>query len=475
MPKSVNPASIDPAALDAPRSSDILLDVDELDLALSNPLVRALLHHVSDGAVVIEAGTRRVVQMNRRARELLGYGPDEALDCLCREALNAPDCSLACPLTALLEGGRGGAGGHAVTYRGRSGARLVQADTRMLVLRARDGRALAGIELFRDLTETVALTAALHERRSLHEIIGRSAPMQGLYELVEQVAPHDVPVLIIGESGVGKERFADALQYLSDRMGKPYIKVNCGALSPSLIESELFGHKKGAFTGASQDRRGCFEEADTGTLLLDEVGELPLQLQVKLLRVLQQGEIQRVGEDRPRRVDVRILAATNRDIDDDVAAGHFREDLYYRLAGVRVPVPPLRDRPDDIPLLAEHFLARFAAESARRGREKQTAGLSAEAVAALVDREWRGNVRELENVLRLAWIRVPAGQALRPEHLGLPQVATREPVHPSLAKLEEAAIRKAMDKSDGNVAGAARILGIDRTTLWRKLKKAGGY
>jgi two-component system response regulator HydG len=289
------------------------------------------------------------------------------------------------------------------------------------------------------------------------------------------VAPYELPVLITGESGVGKERFADAIQTLSDRAQAPYVKVNCGALSPGLIESELFGHKKGAFTGATQDRKGRVEEATGGTLLLDEIGELPLSLQVKLLRTLQQGEVQRLGEDRPRQVDVRVIAATNRDIESDVANGHFREDLYYRLAGVRLHVPPLRERRLDIPLLAAHFLERFGEESARRGRPKRVGALLPEAEADLVAREWRGNVRELENVLRLAWIRVPPDASIDREALAGQGPPPREPTPVSLADAEDVAIRKAMERSGGNVAAAARLLGIDRTTLWRKLKKGSGY
>ncbi|HCH66440.1 MAG TPA: hypothetical protein DFR83_26790 [Deltaproteobacteria bacterium] len=270
---------------------------------------------------------------------------------------------------------------------------------------------------------------------------------------------------------MGKERFADAVHHLSERSSGAYVKVNCAALNASLVESELFGHRRGAFTGASQDRRGKFEEADGGTILLDEVGELPLGLQAKLLRVIQQGEIQRVGEDRPRTVDVRILAATNRNIEDDVDAGHFREDLYYRLAGVRLHIPPLRERLVDVPALAIHFLTKFAEEAERRGRPKGCEGLSDDAMADLTSREWRGNVRELENVLRLAWIRVPGGGLIQPAHLQMPGRQRAEPEPLNLGEVERRAIDRAMERSEGNIAGAARLLGIDRTTLWRKLKR----
>jgi transcriptional regulator with GAF, ATPase, and Fis domain len=417
--------------------------------------------------------------MNRRARELLGQASSGELP-TCRETMNSSLCVDHCPLTEAIEG-RPGATELELVYRGPRGDRRLFAQARMLLLRDAAGAPLAGIELFRDLTEYREMERALHQRRSLHGIIGRSAPMTALYELVEQVAPHDLPVLITGESGVGKERFADAIHALSERAGGPYVRVNCAALAPSLIESELFGHRRGSFTGASQDRRGAFEEAHKGTILLDEVGELPPGLQVKLLRVLQQGELQRVGEDRPRKVDVRVLAATNRDIEGDVTTGLFRDDLYYRLAGVRLHVPPLRHRREDIPLLVEHFLDEFTAESAQRGRARSRPELSAEAEAELISREWRGNVRELHNAVRLAWIRCPPGGILLPEHLRQPTTpagllsAAPQGAGASLKDLEQDAIQKAMDRSGGNIAAAARLLGIDRSTLWRKLKKGEGY
>jgi two-component system, NtrC family, response regulator HydG len=453
---------------------DITLPEGDLDRLLGHPLVSALLATASDGVVVVDAESRLIKAMNPRARELLGYDADEVLGCGCSQTLNSPSCYHRCPLTEVLQG-RPENSDLDLYYRGQDGDRVLHARTRMIVVRAPDGRPLAGIELFQDLSEHHALKRALNKRGSLQGIIGASTPMQTLYELVEQIAPYELPVLITGESGVGKERFADAVQHLSARAGKPYVKVNCAALNPSLIESELFGHKRGAFTGATNDRRGSFEEADGGTLLLDEVGELPLGLQAKLLRAIQQGEVQRVGEDRPRFVDVRVIAATNRDIEEDVSAGHFREDLYYRLAGVRVHVPPLRERAEDIPDLVEHFLERFQAEAKERGRPKPVRGLSDDALRALMDLPWRGNVRELENVLRLAWIRSPTGGRIGPEHITQPNAGPRRANAPStnLAELEQQAIRRAMDSSEGNMSAAARMLGIDRSTLWRKLKKDG--
>jgi len=458
------------SAVPTVRYVDIHLPDSDLHGILGHPLVYGLLDRVSDGVLVIDVASRHIIHMNRRAQVLLGYADDEVHGCTCAEVARSPACRLSCPLEALLEDSESKGGELDLVYRNRAD-KLVHAHTRMVVIRGPDGAPLAGIEIFRDLTEVRDLEHALRERRSLAGIIGRSPAMQELYELIEQVAPYDLPVLITGESGVGKERVADALQGLSDRMDGPFIKVNCAALSPSLVESELFGHRRGAFTGASSDRRGRFEEADGGTILLDEVGELPLGIQAKLLRALQEGEIQRVGEDRPRRVDVRFLAATNRDVEDDVAKGHFRQDLYYRLAGVRVHVPPLRQRGADIPLLAAHFLDRFAQEAAARGRPKAVDGLDTEALLWMSRQRWPGNVRELENALRLAFIRTLVGA-----RIGLPQIsqsrqAAVEPAAATLADLERRAITSAMESSEGNVAAAARMLGVDRSTLWRKLKR----
>ncbi len=436
--------------------------------------MRALLDESSDGAVVIAADDRRILAMNPVARQVLGYSESEAIGCQCKQMLNSPACSLACPLTALLQG-RPKDRALELYYRGTDGRSMLHARTRMLLLRGPDGTPLAGIELFTDLRETRRLQRELGVRKGLHGIVGSSPPMQALYALVEQVAPYDLPVLITGESGTGKERFADALQHLSERAAAPFIKVNCAAMSPSLVESELFGHKRGAFTGASRDRRGVFEEADGGTLFLDEVGELPLGVQAKLLRTLQEGEVARVGEDGVQRVDVRVIAATNRDLTEEIAAGRFREDLYYRLAGVTVSLPPLRDRLQDVPALVEHVLEQLGGQERRRSKEKRVTGITAEAVRSLSRQRWRGNVRELVNVLRLGWIRTPGGTELGLEQLDLPKrdapaVLPVDLVLP-LAELEAQAIRAAMERYDGNMSAAARALGVDRSTLWRKWKK----
>lgn len=446
---------------------EIVVSETEPERVLAHPLVAGLLEGVSDGVLAIDARDRRILAMNARARTLLGYRQADVLGCQCRKMMNSPACSQACPLTAALEG-REAQSQLQLYYRGKDHQVMLHAQTRMLLVRSTSGEPLLGIELFRDLSEVEDLKRALRERRALAGIIGKAANMQALYELIEQVAPYPIPVLLTGETGVGKERFADAIHAASPRAEKMLLKINCAVLTRDLAESELFGHRRGAFTGAQEDRVGHFESANGGTLLLDEVGELAPALQAKLLRVLQEGELQRIGESRVRKIDVRVIAATNRDLEQEVQQGHFRADLYYRLSAVRLVVPPLRERLEDLPLLAEHFLDRFAREfKCLRPR------LAADALRELLARSWPGNVRELENSLRLATIRAMRTGTIEVGHLDArPERAepTREDTL-NLAELERRAIERALARADGNASEAARLLGIDRSTLWRRLKK----
>ncbi len=306
-------------------------------------------------------------------------------------------------------------------------------------------------------------------------MIGSSSRMQDLWEMILQVAPTDANVLITGESGTGKELVASSLHHHSGRSGRPFIRVNCAALSESLLESELFGHERGAFTGADRRREGRFVQADGGTLFLDEIGETSPAMQAKLLRVLQEKELQRVGGQETLRVDVRIIAATNRNLEQEVAAGRFREDLYYRINVVALHVPPLRERDGDVPLLAGFFLKRFA-----RKNQKHTRGITPECMDLLVRYPWPGNVRELENAIERGVI------LMRGEYLdtaGLPLALQRwagenespEPaVEPATLKdAERALIARTLEETGGNRSEAARRLQITRKTLLNKIKSYG--
>lgn len=317
--------------------------------------------------------------------------------------------------------------------------------------------------------------------RSDSGVLGRSAPMRAVMELVDRIAATKTTVLITGESGTGKERVARAIHERSDRRAGPFLVVNCGALPEALMESELFGHEKGAFTGAQTRHRGLFRDAHGGTLLLDEVGELPQSLQVKLLRVLQERSVRAVGATQETAVDVRVLSATNRDIEAEVTRGVFRQDLYYRLNVIRVELPPLRERRDDIPLMAERFLKRFAAEMG-----KDVSGFTADALRALERYEYPGNVRELENVIEravaLASSRsiglgdLPAevsGSASAPTTSLLTLAPEGIQLDEVLNEAERRLLLAALEQTGGNRTAAAKLLGITFRSLRYRLSKQG--
>jgi two-component system response regulator HydG len=325
------------------------------------------------------------------------------------------------------------------------------------------------------LAENRNLRQRLQSATRFETIVGSSAPMQTACEQISRVAGLDATVLLFGETGTGKELFARAIHECSPRSSRPFVAINCGALPESLLESELFGHVKGAFTGATVNKKGLFEEADGGTFFLDEIASAPMSIQVKLLRVLEERESRRIGDTRSTRVDVRILAATNRDLRAEVAAGRFRDDLYYRLNVVSIRIPPLRERLDDVPLLAQHFVGKHAARFKRQARSVDPAALR-----VLVAHPWPGNVRELENVIERA-VALGTGDRVRLEDLP-PGFAAAPPERigageggaaRSLDEAERDFILEAVRRCEGNLRRAARELGIGRTTLWRRLRRYG--
>jgi DNA-binding NtrC family response regulator len=329
-------------------------------------------------------------------------------------------------------------------------------------------RALAEDELRRKHGE-------LTKRLAYGSMIGESQAMQQMRATIDKVAQSDATVLITGESGTGKELVARALHFAGRRASGPFVPVNCGALVGTLLDSELFGHVRGAFTGADTSKRGLFVAADGGTLFLDEIGELPIELQPKLLRALQDGEVKPVGGTSAIRVDARVIAATNRTLEEQVKVGAFREDLFYRLAVITIEVPALRNRPGDIPLLAKHF-AEQAALRAERGRVSFTDS----ALAHLASQPWPGNVRELENTIERAVI-LAAGEVLdvadvagpRPTVSGATFSTFSGDTVPTLDELERAHILKVLELCEGQKTKAAQLLGINRTTLWKKLRQYG--
>ena len=335
------------------------------------------------------------------------------------------------------------------------------------------------ISVYRIVQENSMLRDAVSSRYSFDNIIGKSKSMQEIYEIIQKVAPSNASVLVEGESGTGKELVAKSIHFNSPRKNRALVAVNCSAFAETLLESELFGHEKGAFTGAGTLKKGRFEMADNGSLFLDEIGELPLSLQVKLLRVLQEKTIERVGGTLPIPVDFRLIAATNKNLEDEVKNGRFREDLYYRLNVVKTVIPPLRDRSEDIPLLINHFVDKYTRGQNATGT---VSGISLDAVKILCDHQWKGNVRELENIIERSVI-FSSGKMIMPSDLplqvrqtvsttldldGIPEdVGLAE----TLAAVEKRMIQRAMKRAGNVQTKAAQLLGIGKSGLNQKLKK----
>ncbi|MDX2169915.1 MAG: sigma-54 dependent transcriptional regulator [Deltaproteobacteria bacterium] len=322
--------------------------------------------------------------------------------------------------------------------------------------------------------ENAQLKREAKGRYRFDELVGSSAAMQKLLGLIERVVQSDATVLITGETGTGKELVARAIHYNGPRADRPFVSENCGALSPELLSSELFGHRKGAFTGATEDRQGLFEVANGGTLFLDEIGDCPPDLQTRLLRVLDQGEVRRVGDNTPIPVDVRILAATHHDLERDVAEGRFRKDLFFRLSVITVQTPPLRERREDVPLLAAHFVERLAARSGRA-----SPGFTADALAQLGAYDFPGNVRELEKIVERAWTLGEPGSFLTPDLLpeklaGLaPAPVAADGLRGAVERCEAQCIREALQRNHNNQTRTAEELGVSRRALIDKLNKYG--
>jgi DNA-binding NtrC family response regulator len=325
-------------------------------------------------------------------------------------------------------------------------------------------------ELFR---ENRALRRELDKRYGFTEIIGTSQALQSIFRLIEKVANTNANILISGESGTGKELVARAIHHHSKRSDKDFVAINCGALPESLLESELFGHTKGAFTDAKSDKKGLFRTADGGTLFLDEIGEIPQPLQVKLLRALQEHEVTPIGSSMPIKFDARIIAATNRDLEIEIKENHFREDLYYRLNVIEISLPPLRDRKEDIPLLAKHFVNKTA--ESQKTNPKQ---ITKEAMSALINYQWFGNIRELQNAIERAFILSGEeidfdclSQKIKSESNSAFVMRDSEGLRPPLDEMERRYILEVLESVNDDKTEASNILGIDLSTLYRKLKK----
>lgn len=427
----------------------------------------AILESISDGVFTVDDGWR-VTSFNRAAEKITGVSRREAIGRPCAEVFRSSLCGAECALQKTLKTGRPVIGKSAYIVNADGDRIPISIST--AVLKDERGKVIGGAEVFRDLSELDALRQELQGRFRAGDLVSRSPVMQRLFEVLPAIAASPSTVLIQGETGTGKERVARTLHALSPRKGGPFVAVNCGALPDTLLESELFGYKAGAFTGATKNKPGRFALAKGGTLLLDEIGEVSPALQVRLLRVLQERVYEPLGATRSEKADVRVIAATNRDLLALSQEGTFREDLYYRINVVRVELPPLRRRKEDIPLLVEQFIARF-----NRLQGKDVMGINNEALSLLMAYDWPGNVRELENAIEHAFILCSSGRiglAHLPETLtGVMRDSSADGgLRTARDALDVQAINAALERTGGNRAAAARELGIHTSTLFRKMR-----
>jgi PAS domain S-box-containing protein len=410
----------------------------------------------------------RITCFNSAAERTLGVVRDAAIGRPCREVFRSDICAEACALRYTMETGNPVVN-LPIHIRTAAGAR-VPVTVSTALLRDRDGTVIGGVETFRDLS---LVRHFLQQVEPEHgpRILTADPRVKKLLEIVPTIAESDSTVLIEGESGTGKGLLAAAIHAASPRRDRPMVTINCGALPESLLESELFGYRRGAFTGADRDKPGRVEAASGGTLFLDEIGDLPLSVQVKLLRLLQERRVEPLGGIESLPVDVRVVAATNRNLLQRVDEGRFREDLYYRINVIRLEMPPLRERPADVPLLADAFLRRLS-----MGRGKVVDGLSRAALRRLMGYAFPGNVRELENILEHAYVLCGGPQIEEsdlPDWLAARGAEAQGKPPESLAELEAAFLRQVLARNGWNRTAAARELGIHKTTLHRKIRKLG--
>ena len=433
-------------------------------------LTESILESISDGVFTVDPDWR-VTSFNRAAEEITGIPRREALGRLCSEVFKSSMCEVECALKRTRKSGKPviNKTGYIIDANGDR----IPISISTAVLYDADGNVIGGAETFRDLSEIVALRQELQGRLRIGDLVSHSQAMRPIFEMMPSLAASLTTVLIQGETGTGKELLARAIHGMSSRSAKPFVAVNCGALPDTLLESELFGYKKGAFTGAAQDKPGRFALAGDGTLFLDEMGEMSQALQVRLLRVLQEHTYEPLGATRSEKSNARILVATNRDLAAMVKRGEFRQDLYYRINVISLELPPLRKRKEDIPLLVEHFVERF-----NRLQKKSVAGFTPGAYSLLMAHDWPGNVRELENIVERAFV-LCSGKWVGNEHLPGELTGCRsQAVEPGgIESVKRAAegqsILSALKRNNFNRAAAARELGIHKTTLYRKMKAFG--
>ena len=433
-------------------------------------VTKIILESISDGVFTVDHEWR-ITSFNRAAEVITGVPREEAVGKFCREIFRSNMCESDCALRRTMKRGKPfiDTSTHIITKAGRHIPVVVSTS----LLKDADGKVLGGVETFRDMSLVEELRRELEGRFQVGDMVSRDPGMHRIFRILPQVAESDSTVLIQGETGTGKELLARAIHELSPRCEKPFIAINCGALPDTLLESELFGYKKGAFTDATRDKTGFLAAAEGGTILLDEIGDLSAAFQVRLLRVLQDQMYQPLGATSPVRANVRILAATNRDLENLVKKGSFRQDLFYRINVIRLDLPPLRQRKEDVPMLVKHFIGRF-----NRLRGRSVAGISPEALSLLMFHDYPGNIRELENIIEHAFVLCREGQIetrCLPENLKAAsgRAIGHGTIGEAVKSTEAQVILDTLKRNENNRLAAARELGIHKSTLYRKIKMLG--
>ena len=431
---------------------------------MDEELSQFIFNSISDGIFTTDKNCR-ITSFNKAAEKITGFSASEAINKNCFDVFRTDICNKRCALKDTLKNEEP-IENIRVTIISRNGCEIPINVTTTL-LKDKNNKVIGAVELFRDISELEHLRECIKNNRTLDEIVSMNSQMQQIIGLLPNIAESDCNVLIQGPSGSGKELFAQVIHNLSPRKYGPYIKINCAALPAQLLESELFGYEKGAFTDAKHDKPGQFCLANGGTLLLDEISEMDISLQVKLLRVLNNGEYRPLGSSKTLYSDARIIAATNADLKQEIEKNKFREDLYYRINVMNIKIPPLKDRPEDIPLLVNHFLKMFKKKN-RNAVEK----ISPEALGILMKYSFPGNVRELENAIQHTFV-MCRNAVILPEHL--PESITDEHFISKNVKKEsrdeKELIIESLKRNKGNKSKAAIELGMHRSTLWRKIKE----
>lgn len=433
---------------------------------------------IKDGVMIVDKGGR-ILSANRALQKITGYSKDELLGKPC-SILNCnifefARCNNGQHWCILFK--TGSMDMRRCTFIKKDGS-LVHILKNASLLYDSAGEVMGAVETITDITEIIekdnqiaAFQRELRSENGFHGILGVSAPMQQVFDLITNAAQSDAPVILFGESGTGKELAAKAIHENSQRKSNPFVKVNCASLNAALLESELFGHVKGAYTGAFRDRAGRFEAAHKGSIFLDEIGDLPVLTQVKLLRVLEEKVIERVGDNRPLHINVRIISATNKDLNQLVEQGYFREDLFYRINVIPINIPPLRKRVEDIPILAEAFFRRI-----RLKTEKKINAISNDAMRILMEYTWPGNVRELKSTFEYAFVTCQ-DSVIQPHHFprNIYQGRRSNQIVPKIPfdrhEMKKRRLIEALEKSSGNQSLAAEILGVSRVTVWNQMKR----